>query len=155
MFRKEGKGSVLYPQCSFAYFKVTALEGYENLGIMVNNFRMLIDEVRVFDPKIFVVGRRRQKNLGILHHEFFYKDDVLRNLTSDEVFMVRKKEWTAMTNLEEKIMKKNAFYISRYNEIANPLERAFTMIRDYLSGEFKVKVKDVVNRAQVLLEQQR
>lgn len=154
MFRKDRKGFVVYPQCSFSYFKVIALEGYEKMGIMVNNLRMPIDEVRVFDPEIFVAGRRRKKNLGIIHHDFFYKDDVLRNLTSDEVVMVRKKECTTMTNLEENIMKKNAFYITPHNEIANPLERAFTMIRDYQSGEFKVKLKEAVNRAQVLLEKQ-
>lgn len=44
--------------------------------------------------------------------------------------MASKREWKAMKNLEEKIMKRNAFYISPYNVIASPCERAFTVIRD-------------------------
>lgn len=131
IFKKPRKGIVVHPQCDFSYFKVTTPEGYQRLGIMVSNLRMPINEIRNFDPKGFVERRRRQKNLGVICHEFLCKDDVLRNLTSNEAFMTRKKDWIAIMNIEDKIMKKNSFYVSPYNEIANPLERAFTMLRDY------------------------
>lgn len=112
MFRKPKKGTMVNPQCDFSYFTVTTPKGYEMFGMMVNNLRIPIDEIRVFDPKGFVIGGRRQKSLGIIRHELLYKDDVLRNLVSGEAVMTRKKEWKTIMNIVGSIIKRNVFYIS-------------------------------------------
>lgn len=76
-----------------------------------------------------------------------YTDDVLRNLKSDEVVISRKKELTSIMEIEENIMKMNVFYVSPYYVIADPFERDFTKLKDYQSGDFKVKVKEAANKA--------
>lgn len=65
LFRKVKKGTAIHPQCNFSYFKIAAPEGYEKLEIMVNNIRMPIDEIRVFDPKGIMA---KKKTKGLRHH---------------------------------------------------------------------------------------
>lgn len=154
LFRTPRKGFVVVPQCAFAHFKATAKEAYEKFGIMVNNLRLPVDEVRSFDPEGFVNGMRRKKGLSGFSNQFLYTDDVLRNLTSDGAVTSRKKEWAAICDIEEVIIQRNAFYVSPYDEIENPLEKAMKKLSDYQSGEFKVKVKEAAERAQALLGQQ-
>lgn len=154
LFRNPRKGTVIVPQCSFASLTTTTKEAHEKFGIMVNNPKLPIDEVMSFDPKGFVHAKRKSKGLSRFSHQFLYTNDVLRNLTSDGTVTSRKKEWTTISSIEEIIIKINTFYVSPYDVIQNPFERDFTKLKDYQSGDFKEKVKEVVERAQPLLEQQ-
>lgn len=80
MFIKPKKGTLVSPQCTFSYFKVDTHEGYEKFRIMVNNLRLPIDEVRLFDPKRFVTAKRSEKILSGIYHELLYTNDVFRKL---------------------------------------------------------------------------
>lgn len=68
MFKNPRKGTMVNPRCTFAYFKVTTPEGYVKFGIMVNNIRFHINEVRVFEPENFVYRKRKDKKLSVIRH---------------------------------------------------------------------------------------
>lgn len=107
---------MITPQCSFGYFIATAKEGYDKFGIMLCNLKMPIYEARKYDPEGFVMPKKRRKDLSRFSHCFLYIDDII-TFFSIVAIVTSRKEWMAICDIEEDIMKRNSLCVSPYDEI--------------------------------------
>lgn len=92
-FRGTKKYSLVNPDVQFAYFSCILKGGIERFFYLLNNYRFNQDVCRFNDPKGIISAQRRARSLGTRSHHFYFQEDVIRNLSTNEEVNARKDAW--------------------------------------------------------------
>lgn len=151
-FRGQRKASLVNLDVHFAYFSCTSKEGIERFGSLLNNYRLKQDVSRFSDLEVVISAQRKARGLGAKTHQFYFQEDVIRNMSIDEEVNARKDAWRNICAIEERMIKDNPFYVSPYSGIEDKFVKEKLMLGDFSDRSFFEKLKQAKIDAKVAKE---